>query len=110
VAEVRKLVEAVGEGRVGVIAPRTRTADLQSALAGLLADPEGGPDAVLDARVAVLALDEAKGLEFDAVVVVEPAELVDDHPDGLRALYVALTRTTRWLTIAGRSIDQMMSS
>ena len=41
----------------------------------------------------------SKGLEFDAAIVVEP-ELIGGHdPVGLRALYVALTRTTRYLTI-----------
>ena len=42
-------------------------------------------------------VDGAKGLEFDAVVVVEPAEIVEERRHGLRALYVALTRTTRTL-------------
>jgi DNA helicase IV len=42
----------------------------------------------------------AKGLEFDAAVVVEPAEFVDDAPHGLRLLYVALTRPTQHLSIA----------
>ena len=47
----------------------------------------------------VLSLDEAKGLEFDAVVVCEPGALVAEHPHGLAALYVALTRTTNRLTV-----------
>jgi DNA helicase IV len=46
-----------------------------------------------------LPLATAKGLEFDAVVVVEPARLVREAPQGLRALFVALTRPTRSLTI-----------
>jgi DNA helicase IV len=40
-----------------------------------------------------------KGLEFDSVVVVEPADLVAGSPQGLRALYVALTRATRRVTV-----------
>jgi DNA helicase IV len=47
---------------------------------------------VLDAR-------EAKGLEFDHVVLVEPARLVSPDPAGLRLLYVTLTRTTRTLAV-----------
>jgi DNA helicase IV len=90
----REAAAAVGEGRVGVIVPRSRAVDLRQRLQDLVA-----ADAVLDAPVAVLSLDEAKGLEFDSVVVVEPAELLGDYADGLRALYVALTRTTRWLTV-----------
>jgi DNA helicase IV len=41
----------------------------------------------------------AKGLALDAVVVVEPARIVEDEPQGLRSLYVALTRATRRLTV-----------
>ena len=41
----------------------------------------------------------SKGLEFDGVVVVEPARIVEEAPQGLRALFVALTRPTQRLTI-----------
>lgn len=57
-----------------------------------LADPDGG------ATARVLAPVRAKGLEFDAVVVVEPARFLDE-PNGLSLLYVALTRSTKRLTI-----------
>ena len=40
-----------------------------------------------------------KGLEIDQVVVVEPARIVELDPQGLRLLYVALTRSTRALTV-----------
>jgi DNA helicase IV len=40
-----------------------------------------------------------KGLELDGVVVVEPGRIVAEEPQGLRALYVALTRATQRLTI-----------
>ncbi len=40
-----------------------------------------------------------KGLETDGVVVVEPAAIVDDEPQGLRALYVALTRATKRVAV-----------
>ncbi|MEL7158907.1 MAG: ATP-binding domain-containing protein [Actinomycetota bacterium] len=46
----------------------------------------------------VLAPRRAKGLEFDSVVVVEPARFLDE-PNGLSLLYVALTRATARLTI-----------
>jgi len=57
-----------------------------------------GPD-VLDARVAVLTVAESKGLEFDAVLLVEPAALLAAQTRGLADLYVALTRATRQLTV-----------
>jgi DNA helicase IV len=56
--------------------------------------------------VTVVSPPEAKGLEFDAVVVVEPAKFVpatgDEHRAGLRLLYVALTRAVQTLTIVHR--------
>ena len=42
---------------------------------------------------------EAKGLEYDATLVVSPAEIADESPAGLRVLYVALTRATQQLTV-----------
>jgi DNA helicase IV len=88
----------VGAGKVAVIAPMSLTDALAAAIGPDLA--RAGTDAaVLDAHVAVLSLDSAKGLEFDSVVVVEPARVAAESPQGLRALYVALTRTTRRLRI-----------
>jgi UvrD-like helicase C-terminal domain len=56
-------------------------------------------DGALDSDLTLLSMDDAKGLEFDSVVVVEPARLVAESPRGDRAVYVALTRATRRLTI-----------
>ena len=53
--------------------------------------------AVLDERVAVINVDEARGLEFDSVVIAEPSAIVADY--GLRGLYVALTRSTQRLVV-----------
>ena len=53
----------------------------------------------LDAPIAVLDATDAKGLEFDHVVVVEPAPLVTPDRAGLRLLYVTITRATRRLTV-----------
>ena len=57
-----------------------------------------GP-ALLDAPLVVLTVAEAKGLEFDAVVVVDPAALLASGPHGANDLYVALTRTTARLGV-----------
>jgi superfamily I DNA/RNA helicase len=57
-------------------------------------------DGALDEQVTMLAIEDAKGLEFDSVVVVEPARIVRETPQGLRALYVAFTRATQRLAIA----------
>ena len=54
-----------------------------------------------ETRIPVLTPREAKGLEFDHVVVVEPALIVEEAVEGqgLRELYVALTRPTRTLVV-----------
>ncbi|MFF4320936.1 HelD family protein [Streptomyces sp. NPDC001568] len=49
--------------------------------------------------VSVLAATHAKGMEYDHVLVIEPATIADRGPAGLRQLYVALTRSTQSLTI-----------
>jgi DNA helicase IV len=82
---------------VGVVVPDAHREVVDDALAGLGLDVRRGAQA-LDGAVTVLAPPEAKGLEFDAVVVVEPAALYDDGAGG-RLLYVALTRAVQTLTI-----------
>lgn len=52
-----------------------------------------------ESSVLVLTAEEAKGLEFDYVVVVEPSAIAEDGDVGLRRLYVALTRCTQSLTV-----------
>ena len=80
---------ALAGGTVAVLCPPA----LVGAAAGSLGlEPASGADA-LDQPVVVLPADAAKGLEFDAVVVVEPALL------RLPSLYVAITRTTRRLVV-----------
>lgn len=62
-----------------------------------------GSDVSALGSVVVLTPLLAKGLEFDAVVVAEPAEIVDSEPAGHRALFVALTRATRQLVVVHSS-------
>jgi DNA helicase IV len=54
----------------------------------------------LEEPVALVPVVLAKGLEFDAVIVAEPSNIVDNAKFGLRALFVALTRATKRVTIA----------
>ena len=89
-ALVRHDAELIGDGRVAVIAPPARIAATAAAL-----DIDAGPD--LDAPIAVLTPAQAKGLEFDSVVVVDPGGIEQASPRGRADLYVALTRTTRRL-------------
>lgn len=87
---VRRETELIGTGRVAVIAPQGRVAETAATL-GL----PPGPD--LDAPVAVLTPELAKGLEFDSVIIIDPAGIEKASPRGRADLYVALTRTTRRL-------------
>ncbi|MGH9181712.1 MAG: HelD family protein, partial [Acidimicrobiales bacterium] len=88
----------MGEGRLAVIAPDR----LLDALRAVLPDAVEGT-AALDAPVALLGVAQCKGLEFDSVVVVEPAAIVSqadaEGRHGRRGLYLALTRTTRRLNV-----------
>lgn len=84
-------------GQVAVLVPDGRQADILAAIRSRV--PDASRDAGPGHRVAVLAVREAKGLEFDAVLLVEPAEMVDQSKRGLGDLYVALTRSTQRLGI-----------
>ncbi|QYN40474.1 AAA family ATPase [Pseudonocardia sp. DSM 110487] len=88
---------AVGDGRTAVLVPTGRLDGLRARLLG--ADAPDGTDVDLTAPVVVLPVSAAKGLEFDAVVVVEPVELLAESPRGQGDLYVALTRATQRLAV-----------
>ncbi|MCU1688842.1 MAG: ATP-dependent helicase [Pseudonocardiales bacterium] len=99
-AAVRADLVAVDGGRVAVICPRERQGAVADALAAAL--PAGdvvSGTRVLDAQVSVLTVAEAKGLEFDCVVLVEPSGILADSPRGVNDLYVALTRSTQRLHV-----------
>jgi DNA helicase IV len=102
-------VAAVGDGRLAVLVPTARAEEVSLALRQadtgrlLAADPPAGTtthaSSVLEAPVVVLTVADAKGLEFDAVIVVEPAEILGGSPRGGNDLYVALTRATKRLGV-----------
>jgi DNA helicase IV len=90
-AAVQRALDTIDtDGTVAVIAPRGRRDEL--AVPGR---------AVLDVR-------EAKGLEFDAVVVVEPEVIAAEGEGGARRLYVALTRTTDELRVVSATTDGLV--
>ncbi len=83
-------------GRLAVIAPGTRIADLGQAIPAAV--PGDRPE-VLDSPVALLTVGQSKGLEFDRVVLVDPAGILAQSPAGGHDLYVAITRATHRLTV-----------
>ncbi|MFF0226125.1 HelD family protein [Streptomyces sp. NPDC004629] len=91
--EAERLLGLV-DGTVGVVVAMNRRAEAARWLAGL------------GDRVVALGSLEAKGLEYDATVVVCPAEIADESPAGLRVLYVALTRATQQLTVVSGDRDE----
>ncbi|MEV0195191.1 ATP-binding domain-containing protein [Nonomuraea sp. NPDC050691] len=80
---------AVGDGRVGVIVSDA----LHPEVAALF------PGQDLEEAVVALTVTQSKGLEFDAVVVVDPEGILAQSPKGGQDLYVAVTRATRRLTV-----------
>ncbi|MDQ0367431.1 HelD family protein [Catenuloplanes indicus] len=82
--EVRAALEH--EGSVAVIAA-------DAAVDGLRAKLK------LNDRVEIVPASIVKGLEYDHVIVIEPAEIVDAEPRGLNRLYVVLTRAVSRLTV-----------
>ncbi len=88
---------ALGDGTVAVIVSESLVPDVWPALAASLGPAVGRGAAGLNRAVAVLTPQESKGLEFDAVVVVEPQRIVDEIARGAAALYVAMTRPTQRL-------------
>jgi DNA helicase IV len=106
VARAASGIESAGAGRLAVIAapgalPHTGRVVERAVREGL-----GRPGSALlsggaDARIVVLAPEQAKGLEFDVVILVEPAQVVAGPTPGRTAsdLYVAATRPTRELVV-----------
>ncbi|GAB2675060.1 HelD family protein [Thalassiella azotivora] len=93
-------LDVLAGGRLAVVTAQRRWAAVAATLTAAL-----GEDAVaaggggLDAPVAVLTVEQAKGLEFDGVVLVEPVEVLEDSPRGAGDLYVAMTRPTQRLHV-----------
>ncbi|MEW2413360.1 AAA family ATPase [Streptomyces sp. NPDC046866] len=95
------------EGSIGLIAADARVPELEAALRGAgLAWLSPGQETTAEVRLTVVPASLAKGLEYDYVVLDEPAAIVSGEPDertGLRRLYVCLTRAVSGLTALHRS-------
>jgi DNA helicase IV len=86
-------------GLLAVIVPEPRLAQVRSAVVEQFGRRVGSGSGGLSQDIVVLGAREAKGLEFDVVLVLEPQELIDEVEGSVGDLYVAMTRTTRRLRI-----------
>jgi DNA helicase IV len=102
IARAQVLLQQSGGGRTAIICPDD-TVDNVSAALEAASVPHGRAQAAgLDENLSIVPASLAKGLELDDVIVVEPSAIVADDAQGLRLLYVTLTRSTRSLTVVHR--------
>jgi DNA helicase IV len=91
--------DVVGTGNIAVICPASMVDSLAAAMEATGMEFGIAPRSGLDLQVTVVPVSLVKGLEVDASVVVEPAGIVDEEAQGMRALYVGLTRSTKRLSV-----------
>ena len=96
---VAKMMTDLTSRNVAVVAPDGLVEEISAALTAAGIDHGRATRTGLDDPVTVVPVSVVKGLELDGVVVVEPARIVRDEVQGMRALYVALTRPTQRLTV-----------
>jgi hypothetical protein len=102
-AELATLAGQVG-GTIGIVVPVARRAEVSTWLASWPERADDAPHATTptaagDDRVVVLTGIDTKGLEFDGIVVLDPAAIEAESPTGRATLYVVLTRATQLLTL-----------
>jgi DNA helicase IV len=100
---VRQEIAEVGNGNIAVICPGSLTDVLDDALSAAGLSHGRAPRDGLEHQITLVPTAYVKGLELDAAVVVEPTAFVAEETQGMRALYVALTRATKRLTIVHAS-------
>ena len=99
VAVAQQAQKVVGDGRIAIICPEDFIGAIAAALDDVSVQYGLARTAGLDQGLSIVPATLAKGLELDDVIVVEPAAIVEEDPQGLRLLYVTLTRSTRSLTV-----------
>jgi DNA helicase IV len=90
-----RLAEQAGDGKLAVIVPDMLAVELGAAVTAALPGTAIGADPDLASPVVVLTVKQAKGLEFDCVLIADPGGLLAESARGLNDLYVALTRATQ---------------
>ena len=96
---VRRELDAIGTGNVGVVVPGSLVDRVASALGAAGIDHGRATRQGLDKQVTVVPTALVKGLELDSVIVVEPGLILTQEARGPQSLYVSLTRSTKRLSI-----------
>jgi DNA helicase IV len=91
--------DLVGDGNVAIVVPDPLLEPVAEGLRAAGVDFGEAARNGLEAQVNLVSVRLVKGLELDSVIVVEPSRIVAEEPQGLRALYVALTRSTQRLAV-----------
>jgi DNA helicase IV len=99
VEAVRDLIDDVGDGNVAVVCPDAMADQMAAALDEAGIDHGRATRHGIEGSVTIVPVSVVKGLELDGVVVVEPGGIIAQPGQGLRGLYVALTRSTKRLSI-----------
>jgi DNA helicase IV len=99
ISEVRKEAALIEEGRLGILVPDRLEETLGAELVAAVPGAAVGEQPDLLNHVVLMTVRQAKGLEFDSVLVIAPDEIIAESPRGLSDLYVAVTRATRRLGV-----------
>ncbi len=92
---IRAELAEIDAGNLTIIVPRSLLEPMTAALREAGVPFGGATRSGLDRQVTIVPVQLVKGLEVDASLVIEPARIVAEERQGMRALYVALTRATK---------------
>ena len=99
VDEVKAELGALANGNLAVICHMTMVDSISEAMVDAHVDHGLVYERGLESQVTIVPVELVKGLEVDTAVVVEPADICEKLPKGMRALYVAMTRATQRLVV-----------
>jgi len=95
----KRAVAGSDGGQLAVIVPASRLGEFGQAISAAVPGAVVGERADLQSPVVVLTVGQAKGLEFDTVLIGDPSGILAESPRGHSDLYVALTRATQRLGV-----------
>ena len=99
IKDTQRMVAELSGGNVAIVCPDSMSETISAALDKAQVSHGRAGVSGIEAGLTVVPVSVVKGLELDGVIVVEPAKIVAAQTHGLRALYVALTRSTKQLSV-----------